>query len=116
MTDGMEGHLRAFAAAYRALPAVVMNEIVRQGNVVLRHADYDGQSYFYVVNTDWKPTTVKLAVPSGTHNLVTGAEIPSGATELNLGPYQLMSFVAPMGRPCLLIDHSRAALVIPWRF
>ena len=78
-----------------------MNEIDRQGNVVLRHADYDGQSYFYVVNTDWKPTTVKLAVPSGTRNLVTGDAMTDGITELNLGPYQLMSFVAPSGKPTL---------------
>ena len=43
----------------------------------------------------------QLAVPSGTHNLVAGAEIPSGATEFNLGPYQLMSFAAPSGEPTL---------------
>ncbi|MBO7686299.1 MAG: hypothetical protein J6V72_07950 [Kiritimatiellae bacterium] len=100
-TYGMEKHLRAFAAAYRALPAVVMNEIGRQGNVVLRQADYDGQSYFYVVNTDWKPTTVKLAVPSGTHNLVTGHAMADGVAELNLEPYQLMGFAAQSGKPAL---------------
>ena len=97
----MEEYLRAFAAAYRALPAVVMKEIGRQSNVVLRHADYDGQSYFYVVNTDWKPTTAKLAVPPGTRNLVTGDAMPYGVTELSLGSYQLMSFTAPSGKPTL---------------
>ena len=100
-TYGMEEYLRAFAAAYRALPAVVMKEIGRKGNVVLRYADYDGKSYFYVVNTDWKPTTVKLAVPSGTHNLVAGNAMTDVVTELNLGPYQLMSFAAPSGKPAL---------------
>ena len=74
-TYGMEEHLRAFAAAYRALPAVVMKEIGRKGNVVLRHADYDGESYFYVVNAGLAPMMVKLAVPPGTRNLVTGMEI-----------------------------------------
>ena len=95
-TYGMEDHLRAFAAAYRALPAVVMKEVGRQGDVVLRQADYDGKSYFYVVNTDWKPVTVKLSVPEGTRNLVTGASL-SGDAKLALGPYQLMSFAAPAG-------------------
>jgi len=104
-TYGMEEYLRAFAAAYRALPAVVMFEIGRQGNVVLRQADYGGKSYFYVVNTDWKSTAIKLAIPSGTCNLVTGNTMTDGVTELNLGPYQLMSFSAPMGRPYLLINH-----------
>ena len=99
-TYGMEEHLRAFAAAYRALPAVVMKEIGRQGNVVMRQADYDGKSYFYVVNTDWKPVTVELTVPEGTRNLVTGASL-SGDAKLTLGPYELMSFAAPTGKPAL---------------
>ena len=100
-TYGMEEHLRAFAAAYRALPAVVMKEIGRQGNVVLRQADYDGKSYFYVVNTDWKPVTVELTVPEGTRNLVTSGGL-SGAVKLSLGPYELMSFAAPAGSDALI--------------
>jgi hypothetical protein len=97
-TYGMEEHLRAFAAAYRALPAVVMDEIGRQGNVVLRHADFAGKSYFYLVNTDHAPAEVALSVPAGTRNLVTGASL-AGDVRLSLGPYQLMSFAAPSGRP-----------------
>ncbi|MBQ6009648.1 MAG: hypothetical protein IJL17_13995, partial [Kiritimatiellae bacterium] len=105
-TYGMEEHLRAFAAAYRALPAVVMKEIGRQGNVVLRQADFDGKSYFYVVNTDWKPVTIELTVPEGTRNLVTGASL-SGDAKLTLGPYELMSFAAPFGTPKNLSGESR---------
>ncbi len=105
-TYGMEEHLRAFAAAYRALPAGVMKEVGRQGDVVLRQADYDGKSYFYVVNTDWKPATVELSVPEGTRNLVTGASL-SGDAKLTLGPYELMSFAAPFGTPKNLSGESR---------
>ena len=97
-TYGMEEHLRKFAAAYRALPAVVMDEIGRQGNVVLRHADFAGKSYFYLVNTDHAPAEIALSVPAGTRNLVTGANL-AGDVRLSLGPYQLMSFAAPSGRP-----------------
>ena len=103
-TYGMEEHLRAFAAAYRALPAVVMKEIGRKGNVVLRQANYDGKSYFYLVNTDYAQADVVLSVPDGTRNLVTGASL-SGDAKLTLGPYQLMSFAAPAGSaahlPCI---------------
>jgi hypothetical protein len=103
-TYGMEEHLRAFAAAYRALPAVVMKEIGRKGNVVLRQADYDGKSYFYLVNTDYAQADVVLSVPDGTRNLVTGASL-SGDVKLTLAPYQLMSFSAPAGSaahlPCI---------------
>ena len=105
-TYGMEEHLRAFAAAYRALPAVAMKEIGRQGNVVLRQADYDGKSYFYLVNTDWKPVTVELTVPEGTRNLVTGASL-SGDAKLTLGPYELKSFSAPFGKPKNLLGESK---------
>ena len=68
--------------------------------MVLRQADYDGKSYFYVVNTDWKPVAVKLRVPEGTRNLVTGDGL-SGNTKLTLGPYELMSFAATTGKPAL---------------
>ncbi len=100
-TYGMEEHLRAFAAAYRALPAVVMKEIGRKGNVVLRHADYDGESYFYVVNTGLAPMMVKLAVPPGTRNLVTGECASGDVLEMELGTYQLVGFAAGAGRPAI---------------
>ena len=105
-TYGMEEHLRAFAAAYRALPAVAMKEIGRQGNVVLRQADYDGKSYFYLVNTDYAQADVALSVPDGTRNLVTGANL-SGDAKLALGPYELKSFAAPFGKPKNLLGESK---------
>jgi hypothetical protein len=97
----MEEHLRAFAAAYRALPAVVMKEIGRKGNVVLRQADYDGKSYFYLVNTNYAQADVVLSVPDGTRNLLTDTSL-SGEVKLTLAPYQLVSFSAPAGNPELL--------------
>jgi len=100
-TYGMEDHLRKFAAAYRALPAVVMDDVAQRDAVVVRQADWDGKSYFYVVNTDCAPVKIRLRVPEGTVDLSTGRPAASTALSLELEPYQLVSFSAPFGRPVL---------------
>ena len=100
-TYGMEEHLRRFAAAFRALPAVVMEEVGRSGDVLLRQTDYDGKSYFYLVNTGCEHAKVSLVLPKGTTNLVTGEKMDTLVLDEKLGPYQLDSFVAPSGRPNL---------------
>jgi len=101
-TYGMEACLTPFLQALRALPAVEMDEVGRRGPVVVRQKDFRGASYFYVVNTADKPTTVKLAVPTGTVDRVTG-ESPDvasdGTVDLALGPYGFRSFSAAIGRP-----------------
>ena len=104
-TYGMEERLVPFFQAFRALPAVVFKDVgaAASDNVRVRHADWDGRSWFYVVNTDLKPVTVKLEVPAKTVDLVTGERVgglfgPETLT-LNLGPYEMRSYQAPEGTP-----------------
>jgi len=74
--------------------------------VKLRHRDFAGRSWFYVVNTDRVPVTVRLAVPKRTHDLVTGERVGGlffGETlTLELKPYEMRSYSAPEGRPQFL--------------
>ena len=105
-TYGMEDVLVPFVQAFRALPAVVFDDVGGTETVKLRHKDFDGQSWFYVVNTDMKPATVTLAVPKGAHDLVTGERVGGFFSEetvtLRLKPYEMRSYAAPEGRPRLL--------------
>ena len=97
-TYGMEPYLARFAQAFRTLPAVKMREVFHTGNVVARQVDFDGKSYFYVVNTDPEAKTLNLNVPADTVDLVTGARVGTGGKlTLNLAPYDLRSFSAPRG-------------------
>ena len=102
-TYGMEEHLVPFAQAFRSLPAVVFNDAGGTETVKLRHKEFDGKSWFYIVNTDMKPATVKLSVPGRTRDLVTGEQVGgqlSGETlTLTLPPYSMRSYAAPNGRP-----------------
>lgn len=100
-TYGMEDVLVPFVRAYRALPAVAMTEIGRVGAVVARQIDFDGRSYFYVVNTDLAPATVEIEWPSGSRDLVSGASLQTGHGSLTLAPYEFRSFAAPSGAPRL---------------
>ena len=101
-TYGMEEHLVPFAQAFRALPAVNMETLPGGGEFVrLRHVDYDGRSWFYVVNTGVEPACVRVRFPEGSKDLVSDASC-GGDSTINLGPYELRSFCAPSGRPALL--------------
>ena len=105
-TYGMEDVLVPFVQAFRALPAVVFDDMGGTETIKLRHKDFDGRSWFYVVNTDMKPATVRLAVPKRAHDLVTDERVGGLFSEetltLQLKPYELRSFSAPEGRPKLL--------------
>ncbi len=108
-TYGMEAHLVPFFQAFRALPAVVMDDIPCSGNVRVRTCTFNKQTYFYVVNTDAKPATISLEFPAKTQDLVTGKYFLSGilgnqATRqtLNLAPYEMRSFAALEGVPTVL--------------
>ena len=74
--------------------------------VKLRHKDFDGRSWFYVVNTDKAPATVRLSVPKRAHDLVTDERVGGLFSEetmtLRLKPYEMRSYAAPEGRPRLL--------------
>lgn len=90
-TYGMESALAKFARAYRALPAVRMQEFFREGNVVARMAEFNGRTYGYVVNTDAAPAKVALkGLPEGSRDCTSGAPV---ASTLALGPYEMISFV-----------------------
>ena len=100
-TYGMEKYLVPFAQAFRALPAVVMDTLPGGGEYVrLRQKDFDGKSYFYVVNTGMDPATVTLRLPKGTVDLVSGEALGATAT-WTLPPYSIRSFSAPEGKPQL---------------
>lgn len=92
---GMEGPLREFAAAFRALPAVKMEEFMRKGNVVGRAVDYDGRRYFYLVNADAVSATFDFTFAPDTENLVTGVK-RVGRQSLTLQPYEMQSFGTPL--------------------
>jgi hypothetical protein len=105
-TYGMEDVLVPFLQAFRALPAVVMDDVAAEGAVRVRQCRYAGETYFYVVNTGLKPATVTLEFPPKTRNLVTGEVFVGrflgfrGETHtLALAPYELRSFAAPKGSP-----------------
>ena len=101
-TYGTEDVLVPWMRAFRALPAVRMAEIGRIGDVVARQADFDGRSYFYVVNTGKDETTVKVTFPEGTKDLVSGEARSAVPADLKLAPYELRSFSAPKGQPIVL--------------
>ena len=90
-TYGMESELAKFARAYRALPAVRMQEFFREGNVVARMAEFNGKTYGYVVNTDATSVKVELkGLPEGSRDCTSGTPIPSTVA---LGPYEMVSFL-----------------------
>ena len=105
-TYGMEEVLVPFAQAFRALPAVVFDDVGGTETVKLRHKDFDGRSWFYVVNTDKVPATARISMPKRAHDLVTGERVGGLFAEetqtLRLKPYELRSYSAPEGRPQFL--------------
>ena len=114
-TYGMEDELREFMAAFRALPAVVMADVApAKGGVVMRQADFDGKSYFYLCNTTGEPQQVDVSLPADAEELVgAGSPVadashsddssvsarPRADVTWTLKPYELRSFAAPTGKP-----------------
>lgn len=97
-TYGMEEPLREFAAAYRALPAVAMADTGEGDDVLkVRSCEFDGKKYVYVVNTSSEDRSIRLCLPEGSIDLVSGIKVfglKEGAVMLKLRPYELKSFVA----------------------
>ena len=105
-TYGMEDRLVPFARAFRALPAVVMSDVETGHPAVrVRWCEYEGRSWFYVVNTDFRPASILLQMPADTADLVRGEKYgPSlfggdGTVRLDLAPYDFRSYSAPAGKP-----------------
>ena len=90
-TYGIEPFLARFARAFRALPAVRMDEFFREGAVVARKAIVDGRTWGYVVNTDYDDAEAAIPLPDGATDAVSGAPL-TGA--FRLGPYEMVSFHA----------------------
>ncbi len=99
-TYGMEDELVPFVQAFRALPGVVFDDVGGTDVVKVRQKDWNGRSWFYVVNTDMKPVTVTLDLPVGTVDLVSGEKMGGASpATFTLAPYQMRSFAAPGGKP-----------------
>lgn len=106
---GPEGRLPPirFVQAFRALPPVVFADIGGgAGTVKLRHGNFNGQSWFYVVNAGNISATVRLSVPKGARDLVTDERVGGFFSEetltLRLEPGEMRSYSAPEGMPRLL--------------
>ena len=99
-----DGAAVSFAQAFRALPAVVFDDVgTATDGVRLRQKTYGGTSWFYVVNTEPRPVRVTLEVPSRARDLVkderVGGLMGSATLELVLKPYELRAYAASEGLP-----------------
>jgi len=96
-TYGIEEYLIPFAKAFRALPAKPFSDVPGCGETIkVRSLQYDGQTWFYAVNTGDRPASVTvMAGADPITDRSTGqpaAEQQGGFLRLNLAPYQLRSF------------------------
>ena len=84
-----------FAAAFRALPAVVFKDVADDlpADVRFRTAVFEGKRYAYVVNTSCERRTVRVRLAEGAEDLVTGQKL-GGDCELTLDAYELRSFAS----------------------
>jgi len=104
-TYGTEDVLVPFIQAFRALPAVVFDDVGGSSDslVKVRQKEFGGKSYFYAINTSEKTASVTLKVPPGTEDLVTKARLAQDGSPqtvtLDLQAYELRSFAAPFGKP-----------------
>ena len=105
-TYGTEEVLVPFIQAFRALPAVVFDDVGGSSDslVKVRQKEFGGKAYFYAINTSGKPARVTLKVPPGTENLVTNVRLaPDGAPQtvtLDLQAYELRAFMSFSGQAC----------------
>lgn len=107
-TYGTENVFVPFVQAFRALPAVKMADVKGSPEgIVLRHVNFGGKSYFYLLNVTDEPRTVTVAMPGNTRNLVTGEKYVGWLggifgpkrVEVHLDSYELKSFSASKGKP-----------------
>ncbi|MBP5543724.1 MAG: hypothetical protein ILM98_06585, partial [Kiritimatiellae bacterium] len=101
-TYGTEEVLLPFIRAFRALPAVPFADVSSQGDVRVRGARFGGQDYTYAINIGETVAEVRLDLPSGSRDLVSGDAPP---TALRLAPYELRAFAAPSPANILPVSH-----------
>ena len=101
-TYGTEDVLVPFIQAFRALPAVVFDDVAAEVSsplVKVRRKAFDGKEYFYAINTGDTPARVTLDLPPGTMDLVTQERLSpndaSGKGTFDLQAYELRAFSAP---------------------
>ena len=87
-----------FAQAFRALPPEKMADWPHTSDapefVRVRALEKGGTRWFYAVNTESKPAKVTFRTPVAVRDTVSGRTHKAGAVSLDLGPYELMSFVS----------------------
>ena len=92
----MEAFLRPFAAAFRALPAVVFDDLAGSTEFVkARTKLHAGRRWLYVVNTHHEPAEMTLRLTAAATDLVSGEAAAPGTLRLSLKPYELRSFSLP---------------------
>jgi len=91
-TYGTEDVLVPWIRAFRALPAVKMTDCGGDEVVRIRTVDFNGRTYFSVVNTENAARSIAFAFPEGTQDLVTGEKL-AGPCRLTLDAYELRSFI-----------------------
>ncbi len=104
-TYGMEDVLLPFMREFRALPAVVFDDVKtssEMGDVRVRAKKVNGKAYFYIVNTGYKPVEVEVKFPKDSCELVSGKNVRIDKNQkqtICLGGYEMKSFSAPDGCP-----------------
>ncbi|MDZ4200469.1 MAG: hypothetical protein U1E27_14435 [Kiritimatiellia bacterium] len=97
-THGAESFLMEFARAFRALPAVLFDDVSYSSETVcVRMRIWEGDTWFYVVNTADAPATVSIAIAKEkaiVRDLSSGERLPpvSEPLAVSLEPFQLRSF------------------------
>ena len=93
-TVGTEDVLRPFVANFRALPAVVFQDVALPAGAPtaarLRKATVNGATWYYALNTSHKPC--QIALPEPLLDALTGKPVPS---PLPLDAYELKALRAP---------------------
>ena len=91
-----------FAQAFRALPPEKMADWPHTSDapefVRVRALEKGGTRWFYAVNTESKPAKVTFRTPVAVRDTVSGRTHKAGAVSLDLGPYELRSFVSSLSR------------------
>ena len=90
---GTERETARFAAYFRALPAVVFDDVSAQGAVRVRRKEFEGKTYLYVANTGSEDATATVDFGAGMADALTGERLV-GLKTLDLPPWEFRSFIS----------------------
>ncbi len=96
-----------FIQSFRTLPAVKFDDLKgAAGSIRVRHATYNGASWFYVFNAGSVPTRVKMELPARTRDLAkderVGDLFGTSVRDITLLPGDFRAFSSPEGLPTVL--------------